>query len=239
VRNCDDPTFSRFLDLFHHRMLALFYRAWAAPQPAANFDRPHFRFPEDGGADRYALYVGASIGLAMPSLRDRDSVSDLAKLHYAGRLVCPTHHPEGLRAILQDYFAIRARIAEFVGDWVDIPEADRGRLGESPSNGALGRTALIGTRVWDCQQKFRIVAGPLSLEEYERFLPESPSLLRLVDVVRLYAGDELRWDLQLILRKEEVPPLLLGRSGRLGRTTWLASRPAQRDPTVVLDPLRN
>src|SRR5690242_5058102 len=28
-----DPTFARFVDIFHHRFLELFYRAWAQAQP--------------------------------------------------------------------------------------------------------------------------------------------------------------------------------------------------------------
>jgi type VI secretion system protein ImpH len=51
LRNSDDPTFSEFLDIFHHRMLSLFYRAWANAQPAVNFDRPD--------QDRFSVYTGA------------------------------------------------------------------------------------------------------------------------------------------------------------------------------------
>ena len=40
LRHAGDPTLSRFLDLFHHRFLALFYRAWAQAQPHVNRDRP-------------------------------------------------------------------------------------------------------------------------------------------------------------------------------------------------------
>ncbi|MBE0618104.1 MAG: type VI secretion system baseplate subunit TssG, partial [Proteobacteria bacterium] len=63
LRNYDDPTFARFADLFHHRLLSLFYRAWANAQPVVQFDRPE--------SDRFALYVGALCGLGMPSVRGR------------------------------------------------------------------------------------------------------------------------------------------------------------------------
>lgn len=32
-RNHADPTSKRFLDVFHHRLLSLFYRAWAEARP--------------------------------------------------------------------------------------------------------------------------------------------------------------------------------------------------------------
>ena len=43
LRHAGDPTLSRFLDIFHHRFLALFYRAWAQAQPHVNRDRPERR----------------------------------------------------------------------------------------------------------------------------------------------------------------------------------------------------
>ena len=76
LRNAKDPTFSRFADIFHHRMLSLFYRAWANAQPTASYDRPE--------TDRFGNYVGALFGLGMPSLLDRGQVADEIRLHFAG-----------------------------------------------------------------------------------------------------------------------------------------------------------
>lgn len=60
-------------------------------------------------------------------------------------------------------------------------------------------TAVIGEQVWIVNPKFRIVIGPMRLAEFQRFLPGSPSLRRLVDWVRNYIGDELLWDVNLVL----------------------------------------
>lgn len=220
-RQHGDRTFARFADLFHHRMLSLFYRAWADTQPTVSFDRPE--------TDRFNVYVGAQFGLGMPSLWNRDAAPDLAKFHYAGRLACQTRNPEGLEAILADFFKLPVRVYTFVGHWLPLDQASRCRLGETPATGLLGMTAVIGERVWDCQHRFRIVIGPMNLEEFQRFLPGSDSLRRLVAWVRNYVGDELLWDVNLILRKEEVPPLQLGEGTRLGWTTWLSSQPLARD----------
>lgn len=221
LRNHGDRTFARFADLFHHRMLGLFYRAWADTQPTVSFDRPE--------TDRFNVYVGAQFGLGMPSLWNRDAVPDLAKLHYAGRLACQTRNPEGLEMILTDFFKLPVQVDTFVGHWLPLSEASRCRLGETPATGLLGMTAVIGERVWDCQHRFRIVMGPMKLAEFQRFLPGSDSLQRLVAWVRNYIGDELLWDVNLILRKEDVPPLQLGEGTRLGWTTWLSSQPLARD----------
>jgi len=221
LRNHGDYTFARFADVFHHRMLSLFYRAWADAQPTVSFDRPE--------TDRFHVYVGAPFGLGMPSLWNRDAVPDLAKLHYAGRLVGQTRNSEGLQAILADFFKLPVTLETFVGHWLRLADTSRCRLGETPATGQLGMTAVIGARVWDCQYKFRIVMGPMGWAEFQRFLPGSDSLRRLVAWVRNYTGDELLWDFNPILKKEEVPPLQLGAGTRLGWTTWLTGRPLTRD----------
>jgi len=229
-RNLDDPTFRRFADVFHHRLLSLFYRAWSSSQPTSNLDRPE--------TDRFAIYLGALFGLAMESLRGRDTLPDSARVHHAGLLSARTRHADGLRSILENYFRIPARIREFVGEWLDIPEDGRLRLGESPLTGSLGTTATVGARVWSSEHKFRIEFGPMTRADYDRLAPGSRSLERLVALTRSYVGDEFAWDVLLILAREDVPPLKLGGDGRLGLTTWLIGEEARNDAAdLIVNPL--
>lgn len=235
LRHAGDPTLSRFLDVFHHRLIALFYRAWAQAQPHVNRDRP--------GQDRFRVYVGAFVGIAPDALRDRDTVPDLARLFHAGTLIRQVRNADGLAAILSDFFAVDARVEEFVPHWLVLETTSRTRLGEAA---ALGDGTVLGGRVWDRQSKFRIHLGPLTLADYESFLPAAPSggpaarggarLRELVDWVRFYLNFELDWDVRLHLKRDEVPPLTLGVAGRLGWTTWLGRRRTSTDAgDLVLD----
>ena len=232
LQHSNDPTLSRFLDLLHHRFIALFYRAWAQAQPHVNRDR--------AGQDRYRTYIGTFVGVAPPPLRERDAVPDLARLFHAGTLVRQVRNAEGLAAILTQFFGVAARVEEFVGHWLRLARRDRTCLGRT--GGRLGEAAIAGGRVWDHQSKFRIHLGPLTLRQYESFLPRpaggGPSALQeLVDWLRFYLCFELDWDLRLHLRREEVPPLMLGRAGRLGWTSWLGTRRTASDAAdLVLDP---
>jgi type VI secretion system protein ImpH len=108
-----------------------------------------------------------------------------------------------------------------------LDEGARTRLGGDHS--VLGWQVVIGDRVRDRQHKFRIHIGPLSLIEYEGFLPDGSQLRKLVAWVRLYLDFELDWDVRLVLKKGEVPPVILGRKGRLGWTTWLGRRRTATD----------
>lgn len=221
ARNNADPTFARFADIFHHRMMSLLYRAWADAEPTVSLDRP--------ARDRFATYTGALCGYGMPGLRERDTLGHRPRLHFAGLLAAPARHPDGLCAILADYFRLPVRIEEYVGHWLELPEESRCRLGESRASGTLGMNACIGARVWDRQYKFRIVMGPLTLADYERLLPGGDGLDCLRAWVQSYVGDEFAWDVNLILAREEVPRLALGGTGRLGWTSWLGGTRARTD----------
>jgi type VI secretion system protein ImpH len=216
-----DQALARFLDVFNHRMLSFFYRAWAANQQTVQFER--------GDEDCFAMYVGSMFGIGMETYRRRDAIPDVAKLHYSGHLVCQTRHPEGICQALEDYYGIRVEVREFIGQMLDVPDDCVCRLGESPETGSLGWTAIVGQRVWECQQKFRLRFGPMALREYERLLPGGQSLRRLIAWMKNYLADELLWDVQLVLKKEEVPPLKMGTIGQLGWTTWLTSEPLDHD----------
>jgi type VI secretion system protein ImpH len=229
-----DNTLVEFCNIFHHRLLSLFYRAWAANQKAVDFDRagdtPTASLrSENWSGPRFALYIGSLFGLGMESLRDRDEISDWAKLFYSGRLSCQARNAEGLGAIVQDYFGIPTEIGTFFGHWFDLPPNSVCRLGESLETGTLGVTAIVGSRFWDCQLKFRIRLGPMKLAELQRLLPIGKSFRQLKCWVLTYVAEEFFWDVQLVLKAEEVPEMCLGKAGLLGWTTWLKSKPFERD----------
>jgi type VI secretion system protein ImpH len=214
LQHAGDPTLSRFLDVFHHRFLALFYRAWAQAQPSVSHDRPR--------DDRFTSYIGSFIGIAPASFRNRDAVPDLAKLFHVGALIRQPRNKEGLAQILEHFFRVPVRIEEFVAHWLRLDAGERTFL--SASGATLGAGAVLGGRVWDRQHKFRIHFGPLTLQQYENFLPGGAPLAKLVDWVRTYLCFELDWDVRLILKRDEVPRLTLGGGTRLGWTTWLGRR---------------
>jgi len=221
LQNHKDKTLATFLDIFHHRMISLFYRAWACNQQSVSYDRKE--------EDRFAVYIGSLFGIGDDSFRDRDALPDVAKLHYSGRLVCQTRNVEGLKEILEDYFGITVEIQQFVGQWIDLPQNYLCRLGSSSENAKLGSTLVLGNHFWECEQKFRIKFGPMDLPQYQRFLPGSDSIQRLIAWIKNYVGDEFLWEVQLILRASKVPVTCLGKMGKLGWTSWLGSMKSRKN----------
>lgn len=224
-----DRTHARFFDVFNHRFVALFYRAWAVAQKTVDFDRP-----EDS---RFTAYIGSLFGIGMGSLLGRDSVPDRAKLFFSGRLACQTRNAEGLQAIIEGFFGIRTVIEEFSGFWMRIPDSNQCRLGESPETGSIGRNAIAGCRKYETQLKFRIRMGPMKLRDLERILPGGAAFKRIKDWVMNYIGYELRWDVQCVVEAAEVPSACLGKAGRLGLSCWTKSKDMQKDAEdPIFDP---
>jgi type VI secretion system protein ImpH len=228
----NDPTLARFLDLFHHRMALLFYRAWAEARPTVHQDQPD--------EDRFTAYVGSLSGHGLRATLVRDSVPDHAKRFYVGHLARNPKNAEGLASILEGFFQLPARVDQFVLGWLELPRDQRTALGGEPRvSGALGLGTVVGERVRDVQSRFRAVLGPMDLDRFRDFLPGGRTLEKLKDWVRNYVGFEFDWDVQLVLARDEVPGIRLGREGQLGWTTWLGARRADTDAgDLTLSPER-
>ncbi|MBL8310063.1 MAG: type VI secretion system baseplate subunit TssG [Burkholderiales bacterium] len=239
-----DETFARFADIFQHRMILLFYRAWADSQSVTSLDNP--------GRDHFGRYIGSLIGLGQPSLRNRDSVPDHLKLHHAGHLARQTRNPEGLVRALSALLRVPVTLGEFCMQWLRLAPSERTCLVSVASAGdggqhrielgsassRLGMGAVAGSRVPDVQNKFRLRIGPMPLAEFERYLPGGERFVQVRDWIRNYIGVETAWDMQLVLQRSQVPPAQLGVTGRLGWTSWLGMPAARRKidaDDVILD----
>lgn len=226
ITNSRDPTLAAFSDVFHHRMLELFYRAWANVRPTVHFDRPE--------QDQFGRYVAALAGLGTPALRNADAWPDRAKLYFSGALAAGTKTREGLEALLSDYVNLPVRVRECVGEWLSVVDSERMRLGD-PQTAGLGRSVL-GARVWSAQHKIRLVVGPVDGGDLLQYLPGSPSLQRLRAAVMNYLGIDYAWDLQFIVRRSRVPATKLGQFGHLGWTSWMSPQQGGADlDDVIID----
>jgi type VI secretion system protein ImpH len=228
-RHREDSTVVDFLNTFQHRLIALFYRAWANSDPATSLDRP--------ATDRFSGYVGALAGLAPEAARARDGVLDFAKLHRVGHFAAQVRSAEGLQQILTDYFGLPVEVRQFVGDWMKVPPESYCRLGAGEAVAGLGSTASLGGSSWQCQHKFEIAVGPLSRATFNDFLPGSRGVKELYALTRLYTNDEWTWQLRLLLADVEVPGVWLGGQAQLGWTSWLGGRRTMVDDVVLQEPM--
>jgi len=222
-----DTAMWAFLDIFTHRSVSMFYRAWAK-----------YRFPVgyERGNDDFTNYLFDFVGLGSDGLRGRMSLADESLLPYAGLIAQKPHSTNALENILTDYFGAKAKIGQFFGQWLALESADYTRLGKK--NSSLGISAIAGTRIWDQQSKFRVRMGPLTFMQFQAFLPNGSAHEPLVSVTRFMAGTEFDFDIQLVLKSKQVPGAVLTtravRRPMLGWTSYLKTKPFKKDDEQVI-----
>ena len=221
-----DSAMRAFFDLFNHRAISLFYQAW---------EKYHFEIPyERGERDRFSYHVLALLGLGTPGLQDRQDVPDDSLLFYSGLLSLHPRSATGLQQVLADYFGVPVKIDQFVGAWYPVEVESQCSLGETGGySEQLGLGAVVGDEVWDQQSRVRIRFGPLTLEQYVDFLPGRAAYRHVRALTRFYAAGEFDVEIQLVLRRDEVPrcELTAGEQGpQLAWTSWVKNAAFRRDP---------
>jgi len=242
-----------WFDLFNHRFISLFYRAWEKYRFYLAYERGKFLGPEP---DPFTRALFSLVGLGMSPLRHRLRVStrpelerdrrervtqidDLALLYYGGLFAQRTRSATALEALLGDYFQLAVNVRQFEGQWLTLDPANQSKLSGPGSNCEMGVNLVAGDRVWDVQSRFRVRLGPVSYRRFREFLPDraaSPdrrAFFLICHLIRLYVGPEFDFDVQIVLQADEVPACKLaeqdGDMPRLGWNTWVRSLPSGHD----------
>ncbi len=237
-----------WLDLFNHRLISLFFRAHEKYRFDVSYARPRRSGAE---SDLFTLALLSLAGAGMAPLQDRlrvvsvgsaaaepervlARVETLTLAYYSGLLSRRPPTAVGLQALVHDYLSLPVKVRQFQGRWLRLESAKQTRLGEPSGYAALGVSAVVGDRVWDAQGKIRLRIGPLDRRQFLDLLPdrqpfpERKSYFALTHLVRYYLGMELEFDVQLVLRADEVPECQLPEGTadgpQLGWTSWIPSQ---------------
>jgi type VI secretion system protein ImpH len=231
----EDDGMREFLDIFNHRTVSLFYRAWKKYRfPIAYEAESRSRqqpVREVRGEreldDPFSFGMYSFIGLGTGALRGRQEIPDERFLYYAGQFAQHPRTAVSLERMIGDYFGWPTKILQFIGQWLELRGVDRTRLSSDAAlgNNCLGATAVAGERVWGIENKFRVRLGPLSYSEFRELIPGRRWLSSLAQFVRSYVGPDLEFDVQLVLRQDEVPACRLAgedeAGSHLGWDCWL------------------
>jgi len=222
-----DATLVSFLDMFNHRMISFFYRAWEK-----------YRFPVTyflGDEDLFTHHLQDLIGIGTGGLQGRQAVPDGALLHYTGLLGWHVRSAAALEQILSSYFDVPVEVEQFQGAWYRLDTETQCCMEEEESGSRqLGNGAVVGDEIWDEQSRIRVKLGPMDLEHYREFLPDGSAYEPLKAMTKFFSNDEFDFEAQLILKRDDVPRCGLGAdpaaTPQLGWVSWLKSVPSERDP---------
>lgn len=231
-----DRTALEFLDLFHHRIISLFYQAWEKYRFWVSYER--------GEPDRMSSYLKDIIGLGAEGLQNRQEVSDTSLLFYTGLLALLPRSAMALEQFLSDYFDVPIAVEQFGGSWYRLSEEDICTF-DDPATEAeqLGFGVVVGDAVWDRASRAKIQIGPMPLVQYLDFLPGGQAAKPLHSILKFFTGGEIIFEVQLILQRDNVPKCQLGLGTEappmLGWLTWMnQAKPRAEDPgdtVFVLD----
>jgi type VI secretion system protein ImpH len=225
-RECfGDRSFADFLDIFNHRLIELFFETWKKHHFVIGYEQA--RLSRKSTIDDFTNYLFDLIGMGTDGLRQRLPFADLALLRYVGLLAQRPHSAEALRAMLSDYFGVPVRVEQFVGAWHALELDEVCSLGSGEANSRLGTGALAGDAVWTGQDLVGVTFGPLTGEQFRRFLPDGDDFEEAVCIIRWFLGNALDFEIRPLLRREEVPSCQLGAdyTARLGWSAWLRTEP--------------
>lgn len=214
-----------FLDLFNHRLISLFYRAWERSRPEVLHDL--------GERSPYEAVLHALIGLEGEVLRGRLPCDSRDLLGRAGLLSMRPAGQSAIQGLVESLIGIPTKVEQFLPCWYEMDVADRTRLGDR--NSTLGSDMSLGSEVCLAQWRFRVRIGPMDFATYRSLLPGQEAGDTLAAAIRLAVGPEYDFELNLVLDRAAVPPLRLGDPDedepacRLGWSSWLDRSRVDRD----------
>jgi len=226
------PVLREFLDLFNHRLISLFYRAWQKHRFPVAFETAGV-----GGVGLFETAMLSLLGMGTPAVQGQLPVNDLALISLASHLRRKGAPAASVADLVSRYFDIPVSIAPLTTSFHYLEENDRSRLGGSGNQ--LGMTMTLGTRVCLTQSSVRLRLGPLSWDAYQEYLPGGDGHEALVALLELAVGPEYDFEFVMILSAQAVPQLRLGAAGgqqqcRLGWSSWLCTEPLETDPADVI-----
>ena len=210
----DDSSLRSFYDLFHHRLISLFFRAWKKYRFSAGFRTD----ASDPFTKRLLAFVGVDIWGAV----SKHGLPPGDLLPLAALLSSRTRPARTLQIVLERLLpGYKVQIEQFVARRVRLDDSQRVSLGKN--NTSLGESLTIGRSVIDRSGAFRVVVGPVGYDVFEAFIPGGRHHERMRRVIEQFSGGILESELELRLSEKESPRFQLGtrRGGVLGISTQI------------------
>ena len=213
-----------FLDMLSGRMLALYYEAWR---------KYRVEHAAAGRGDCFRARLLALAGVA-DGEESRGGpgpgVPDDVIAHFAGMLQQRPRSAALLERLLAGYFGLPVALEQAVGHWSRMAPHEQSALG---AGACLGENTLLGERSWRPDLRARLRIGPLRRDVFERFLPSGDMAAALRRTLAWFAAPGVDFEVQLILRADEVGPSRLAAApaagARLGRDSFLVTAAVATD----------
>jgi type VI secretion system protein ImpH len=221
-----DHATADFLDIFNHRFLAFLYRSRKKHHMGLNWQSAQ------SSALASCLDALSALGLKAGV---RAPQGESTWIRHAGLLGGAPRSMTGLLAMLSDRLGVAARGTQFRGGWRNLEPRDIARLSNRQPARAprLGRSAVLGTRVWDQSAGVLIELSGLSLPRLRSLLKGGEEHELMKWMVRRYLQQDIGVEFALQPEAKGVRPSVLGGHAaplKLGWTSWLVGSAPHAGP---------
>ena len=245
AKNGSDST-KDFMDLFNHRMISLVYRCWEKYRyyrlyKNRLYKNKHYnalsqnkQTIEDNNSEPFTNWMFALCGLVQPEQRNDPDVDWNRLLPFIGMLGMRCHSASVIESILRFYFKFQYfTICSNMKRFIEIEDDQQNRLGKQCAT--LSTDLVLGNQVEDRSGKFRIKISRLTYERFIDFLPDGKNYESLRKIINYILRDQLDYDIELQLNKQDVPALSLSRhhQEKLGWTTWFGVNKQENKSIIV------
>jgi type VI secretion system protein ImpH len=214
-----------FLDVFNGVLYEIFFDIWKKYHLSYRL----FESPDPALWEQLFCTCGMGNGVVRQKLSHPQ-----AQIAFSGLTSRPMRTAEGLRVILADILGnVPVAIDQCVTRRAPIPDAQRVRLGVSSTT--LGDDAHIGIQIQERMGSFRVLIGPLPADRLEQFLPGTPTMSMIAELIRVYVNQPLRWDIEISCRTQGLTTVCLGERKKafLGWNTWVFSGKSARETVTA------
>jgi type VI secretion system ImpH/TssG family protein len=211
-----DHTWRRFLDIIHHRMHILYYRAFAQNEQSISFDRPE--------NDPIRNIIKSLTGLPI-DMKFGDALNEKLMLSFSHNFSFTSRNREGLEDVLRRLLKTNVKVNDFVVASYDIDPDNYAILGREKTS-ILGVNLQIGRKYFSSTHQFEIEIGPV---DYELFMMVFSKPLTFINIplqaIRLYLDRPLNYVCRIHFERGIVSSARLGfydTDLNLARTKWPA-----------------
>lgn len=203
-----DASSSRFLDIINHRIISLYYRAFAQNEIAISFDRK-----DDPIRELIKSLTGQIT--RKNSVLPAYTIESLSPF-----LSCRARSKDGLVCMLQNFFNLPIKVNDFKEKVQTIPKDLRLKLSDS-NNAILGVSTQLGAHYYSRTKSISIEIGPMSFTDSFEFMPKRKMFLQLCELVNLYIKKILEIDLVIKIKANTIEKTKLNGFFALGQSVHL------------------
>ncbi|TMP16962.1 type VI secretion system baseplate subunit TssG [Pseudoalteromonas sp. S2893] len=218
-----DTTMRDFYDMFNHRLISLYYRAWKKYKPSLN------HVNNDKNKDPYTKILGLLSG-----------GYNEHQLHFSGLYSRKIRNAFDLQSVLSSYLGCEVKVKQMVGQWHELHQQEQTRLASQVlfegQHAQLGVDTMLGKKVWDVSSNIEVHIQSNDPKKAKLLLPKGALFELANKITKDYVGNSIQFRLVIETDFQHLGAAQLAKNDcQLGANSFLAvqNNKSKSNPTKL------